>query len=92
MHGGLLKITLTVPLKTFVCLGLEETDQGVWKLFTAVIIHSVAIVFCIGQFYIFNRSSNANFYEFLDIKASVREKWKGDIDWRRIESDIATII
>jgi hypothetical protein len=30
-------------------LGLEETTSGVWKLFTAVIIHAVAIVFCIGE-------------------------------------------
>jgi hypothetical protein len=28
---------------------LEETTSGVWKLFTAVIIHAVAIVFCIGE-------------------------------------------
>ena len=30
-------------------LGLEETDGGVWKLFAAVIVHGMAIVFCIGQ-------------------------------------------
>ena len=29
-------------------VGLEETSSGVWQLFLAVIIHSVAIIFCIG--------------------------------------------
>jgi hypothetical protein len=35
--------------KTFLFSGLEETSSGVWKLFTAVIIHAIAIVFCIGK-------------------------------------------
>ena len=29
-------------------VGLEESSSGVWQLFSAVIIHSVAIIFCIG--------------------------------------------
>ena len=30
-------------------LGLEETESGVWKLFAAIIVHAIAIVFCIGN-------------------------------------------
>ena len=29
-------------------IGLEEKEQGVWKLFLAVAIHATAIIFCIG--------------------------------------------
>ena len=29
-------------------IGLEDTESGVWKLFLAISIHAIAIVFCIG--------------------------------------------
>ena len=29
-------------------VGLEESVSGVWQLFAAVIVHTVAIIFCIG--------------------------------------------
>ena len=31
------------------CLGLEETESGVWKLLMAVAVHSSAVAFCIGS-------------------------------------------
>ena len=31
------------------CLGLEETESGVWQLLMAVAVHSSAVAFCIGS-------------------------------------------
>jgi len=49
VRGFLIVLALSIhSLFEGMAIGLEETDSGVWKLFAAVIVHGVAIVFCIG--------------------------------------------
>ena len=49
LRSGVVVLALSVhSVFEGMAIGLEESESGVWKLFLAVSIHAVAIVFCIG--------------------------------------------